>query len=183
MVFNKVNLKNEELDFIENFVLQEWIELYKQPCQTDIDPPDQVKDRAGNSYFFSHALMRKNNSPNMNGEVNSNHYPMFESIFLRWLEENNFDKPKHIYRACINVTTYLDKEFSVPHYDHSWPHYNWIWYLNDTDAGTLLFDEDFNITKEFPSTKNYACAFENTLHAQQFPKPDQLRYVVVFTFI
>lgn len=184
MIYNKVNLTESETDFITSFVLTDLTPWYKQDFQTDFDPPTEIKDKVGNTHFFSHALMLRNKfDSTVSGKINSDHYYIFEKIFLRWINENNITPPNIIYRASLNLTTYYNKDFSVPHYDHEWPHWNWIMYLNDTDADTLLFDKSYKITESIAGKRFHACAFENTLHAHKFPKINEARYVVVFTFV
>jgi hypothetical protein len=184
MVYNEVELTENEIDFISKVVLGPSMAWYKQDFQTDFEPNNAIKDSVGNNGFFGHALMLRNTSdPTVPGNINSEYYHMFENIFYRWIKQNNLELPNKIYRAGLNLTLHNDKDFSVPHYDHEWPHWNWIMYLNDNDAATLLFDTDYNITQQFPAKKFHACAFENTLHAHQFPKINEFRYVVVFTFI
>ena len=183
MMYNKVNITPDEDKFISDFVLSDSFKWYKQGFQTDFTPPPEIADRVANTFFFSHALsLRKNLDIDKSGKINSEYYDFFYEIFLRWLKENNYTTPKTVFRSSINLTGYHNKEFSVPHYDHEWPHWNWIMYLNEVEASTLLFDEKYNIIHEFKANKYHACAFENTLHAHQFCKINETRCVVVFTF-
>lgn len=184
MIYNKVKLEENEINFIENFLFTDSFPWFYQKCQTDFDPPTKIKKNVGSSTFFSHALMLRNKDvPGESGIINSEYYNIFYRIFLRWLTENNVSSPKKIFRAGLNLTFYNDNKHSVPHYDHEWPHWNWIMYLNTTSAPTLLFDQDYKIIADFACKQYYACTFEKTLHAHKFPAIEESRCVCVFTYI
>jgi hypothetical protein len=184
MKYGPVNLNDSDKNFINDVILSESFPWYKQSFQTDFIPNKQIKDQSTNTFFFSHALMLRNKvDSTVSGSINSDYFPFFLKIFYKWIDDNQLSRPSKIYRAGLNLTTYNDKDFSVPHFDHEWNHWNWIMYLNDSTAPTLLFDQNYNIINEFPAKKFHACAFPNTLHAHRFPKIGELRYVCVFTFI
>ena len=77
----------------------------------------------------------------------------------------------------------VDGEFSIPHLDHHWPHNNWIMYLNDNSATTVLFNEDYTIDCEIPAVKYTAACFKGQWHAHRYPKGLDQRLVLVFTYI
>ena len=187
MVFEKVVapvlLTPREHEFIQNGVFGlyfPWFVNYQElNVVSNID--SRIVDKVSNPAFFGHKLMERSTAPGIPGVENSKHYPVFEDIFLRWCKDNNYSV-RTILRAALNITTYNDAEFSVPHHDHDFPCNNWIMYLNSVDAPTLLFDDNYNIIDSIPAQKYQAVAFPSILHAHKFTPINELRYVVVFTF-
>lgn len=179
-----VLLTPREHEFIQSGVFGlyfPWFVNYKEVnIVSDIDP--RIVNKISNPSFFCHKLMERSATPGIQGVENSKHYPVFEDIFLRWCTDNNYPV-RTILRAALNITTYSNAEFSVPHHDHDFPCNNWIMYLNSVkDAPTLLFDDDYNIIDSIPAEKYQAVAFPSILHAHKFAPVNELRFVVVFTF-
>jgi hypothetical protein len=147
--------------------------------------PYYLQDSGYNKeYVWSHVLMRRNqNNDPVNGNINSEIYPLAESIFNRFCFENNI-VTKVILRAAVNVTGYSPKKHGFIHVDHSkFDHYNFILYLNDVGGNTCIFDKDNNILYEVEPRKNKVIVFDGCPHAQSFCEPDNYRFVLVFTFI
>ena len=182
MIYKPVRLTSDEIDFIGYVTSSNSFPWFIQPFQTNVKTFNASKHITGNSFFFSHTLMTRNPSEEV-GLVNSQHYDFFETIFLRWINDNGLDLPCKIYRASLNLTIHNDKDMSIPHYDHYWPHWNWIMYLNGSSASTVLLDEDGKIVEEVAAKQSWACAFQKQLHAHRYPKVNEPRYVCVFTYI
>lgn len=182
-VVSPVMLTQQEHEFIETGVFGPyfpWFVTHQEivVLQT-LDP--RIVNKVCNPPFFGHKLMERSLVPGQSGTVNSKHYPVFYEIFSRWCNDNGYAVGV-ILRAAINVTMHNSAEFSLPHRDHEFPCYNWLMYLNSSNAATLLFDDNYNIIDSIAAEKYQAVVFPNMLHAHQFVCSDQLRYVVVFTF-
>ena len=163
-------------------VLGDEFPWYRAPQQT-LNPIDsRVAGRCANTPFFCHTLMRPSTVDGQTGQINSENYKFFYTVFERWMHEQSIAVDR-VFRACINLTTYCAAEFSVPHVDHNFPHANWIWYLNTTSAPTLLFDNNLCIERSIPCVANTAVSFSEQTHAQTFPTMLEQRVVVVFTYI
>ena len=184
MIQADVNLTDKEKETIQNILYDGNFPWYRAPYQTrgtDVDP--SIADKVANPTFLNHVLMERNNEPTIPGRVSSDAYNFFYKIFRRWCQEN-YIKINVIHRANLNLITYNNKEFTIPQFDHEWPHFNWVMYLNTVeDAPTIVFNNDLTINKTFSAVENTAVCFEGYLHAHGFPRdPNQHRFVAVFTF-
>lgn len=168
-------------EFIKTQILSTDFPWFRAPYQTEnpIDP--RVESKVVNAPFFSHVLMRRSETQGLEGPTNSQYFHHFRKIFLEWCEHNDI-KVNTIYRACVNLTLHTDGEFTVPHKDHDFPHYNWIMYLNDSSAHTLLFDENLEIVERIKPEENTCVLFDGCTHAHELPSGLDQRVVVVFTF-
>jgi len=126
--------------------------------------------------------------------VSSPHWYDFEPIFQKFIKLQNIKLDK-ICRASINLTTnFMGYKHNEPHIDHTFPHKNFLYYVNSFDDGnTFIFNKKFDgnntvitdaeILCEIKSTKNKAICFDGlNYHAQGFCKPNQFRCVLVVTF-
>lgn len=148
---------------------------YRQSSQ---GPESTPSANTSNPPFFSHMLMARSLDPNQDGQINSEYYAPFKSIF-----DSCIPTYKHIYRAAVNcVHSSTSIGHSRPHYDHEFDHNNWIMYLNDSTAHTLLFDQELNIVERIPAHALTSVSFDRQLHAHEFPTDNSHRLVVVFTY-
>ena len=132
--------------------------------------------------MFGHALMarNKNNLPET-GEVNSTFFDNFQFLFNKVCEKNKI-KVNTILRMAINNTYHSCEKMGEIHTDHDFPHYNFLWYLNDfTEGSTFIFDEKKEI--EIKAEKNKVVIFDGKPHAQGFCLPHENRVCFVTTFI
>jgi hypothetical protein len=181
LIKSSVILSDHHKDFIETMVLNDSFPWFKAPYQTENPVDPRVAARVVNSPFFSHVLMRRSETQGQEGHTNSQYYRHFKDIFTGWCEMNNVTV-NTIYRACVNLVYPAPGEFSVPHQDHDWPHKNWIMYLNDSRAHTVLFNDEYQIIQWIKPEKFECCMFDGVIHAHEFPKGMEQRMVVVFTF-
>jgi hypothetical protein len=184
MIQANVNLIDKEKEAIQQIMYSGYFPWYRAPYQTRdtvVDP--SIADKVANPSFLNHVLMERHNDPTTPGRVSSDAYNLFYKIFRRWCQENQI-KINIIHRANLNLITYNDKEFTVPHHDHTWPHFNWVMYLNTVeDAPTIVFNTDLTINTTYAAIENTAVCFEGHLHAHGFPRdPNEHRFVAVFTF-
>jgi hypothetical protein len=183
MLNTNVTLSDNEQDQIDYIMFSGYFPWYRAPYQTIIDIDPKISSRVDNPSFFKHVLMERSPDPEIPGQVSSDAYGLFYKIFRRWCYENQL-KINIIYRANLNLITYNNKEFTVPHHDHEWQHQIWIMYLNTVnDAPTVLFDNNLTIERTVPAIKNTALLFKDQLHAHGFPRNiNEHRFVAVFTF-
>ena len=161
-------LTEQELEVINDHVLG-----YEYPWF--IHPGDVTEK---NSFsFLCHTLMHRNehNLPT-EGTKNSGSFEFFAAIFERLVPDY-----KTILRAAVNLTVHHDADTGTIHEDHPFEHKNLIIYLNESDAGTRLYDRDNNQTAVIPAKVNTAVKFSGK-HAQEFPSKG-IRVVAVFTYI
>jgi hypothetical protein len=58
-----------------------------------------------------------------------------------------------------------------------------IYYINDSDGDTLIFDDEYNIVQRVQPKKGRLIYFENdVLHAGQVPTNTEFRGVINFNF-
>jgi len=185
MIKASVNFLGNEKDAIQHIMYSGYFPWYlalHQTRDTVVDP--SIADKVVNPSFFNHVLMERNDDDSTTpGRVSSSSYNLFYKIFRRWCQENQI-KINIIHRANLNLITYNDKEFTVPHHDHKWPHFNWVMYLNTVEnAPTIVFNDDLTINATCAAIENTAVCFGGQLHAHGFPRnPNEYRFVAVFTF-
>ena len=183
MIITPVNLTPYEQSTIDDIIVSNNFPWYSQEKQTANEDSWPKTLSVCNSHFLNHGLMHRSNDKNKSGEIiDYSVYKFFHNIFRNWCTENNVTV-NVVYRACLNFTVSAPAEHSVPHYDHDWPHNNWIMYLNTVPGtDTIFFDEKYNIVDESPCVKNNAIAFNNQLHAHRYSKENYRRFVAVFTY-
>jgi hypothetical protein len=134
-------------------------------------------------YMFHYLMMRSANPEHEGLIVDQAQYEIFKAIFARWAEANSVPWSR-IYRASFNMSFSAPAEFTLPHIDHSFPHWNWVWYLDTVpNTPTVLWDDSWNITHEIPCVQNQAVAFTGRQHAWRYAPGFYRRRLVVFTFI
>jgi hypothetical protein len=117
------------------------------------------------------------------GNPNSQFWEIAKHIFDRFCDENNIQYTK-IFRASINVTHYFPDDYSGIHFDHYFPHKNFVFFLNDfTNGSTLIFDDEDNIIKELKAERLKGVTFDCSPHAQQSCGIGERRMVLVVTYI
>lgn len=142
----------------------------------------QLKEDPIITPFFYHSLMtRLHTDYPKAGTINSKLYEPCKKMFLEVCEQANI-KVEEIYRACLNTTLYYPAEHTGIHVDHTFPHKNFIMYLDDTDGVTYIFDQNETIKETSNPKKNRAIIFGGELHAQASCKLGETRTVFVVTF-
>jgi hypothetical protein len=155
----------------------------------ETDPPtaeklkylEKCKTNWTRAPVFIYPLIKRTSPEIKIGIPDSPHLSVFTAVFDKWMQEQELVYDK-IFRAAINISMHNPADHCEPHEDHSWPHYNWIWYLDTVDAPTVLFDKELNIEHKIPSVRNTAVTFSSRMHAQSYPPPGVLRRAVVFTY-
>lgn len=132
---------------------------------------------------FGHCLLKRHekNEPK-EGEVFSPNYEYAKNLFLNVCKQNNVIVDV-ILRAAVNNCFHYPEPYGDIHQDHPFPHYNFIYYVNETDAPTYLFDEHDNVICKSSPSKNKVAIFDGVRHANGNPKIKENRIVLVFTFL
>ena len=192
-----VNLYPSEQEFIDRFVMGPSFPWFWQGRQTFEDPefynkhlPEWLRPLLVhcNGPFLSHRLLRTPDIPEQGHQDRpandySIHYEFFIEIFHRFMKSQGLQYSK-IFRANLNLNWFNGIDHTEPHVDHSWPHSNFIMYLNTCDAGqTLIWPNDFSATYMIPCQQNTAVTFEQQWHAHRYPSPGSRRVVFVVTYI
>lgn len=125
----------------------------------------------------------------------SDAYPIAEMVLLSCLDKLNMtlDKAKRIKINMLRREDFPEDHYNVPHID-SMQGYSMVYYINDSDGDTILFNErklyrenshpsKLTVAKRVTPKKNRAVFFEsNRMHASSNPRVTEERYVINFMF-
>jgi hypothetical protein len=114
-------------------------------------------------------------------------------VFLKFLNKHKI-KCKSILRAKLNFVSSINQNENVyqsPHVDYRFPHKVFLYYVNDSDGNTFLFNEKYNgekqtltVANEITPEMGKAICFDGlTYHAPSSPKKSQNRIVINIAFI
>ena len=156
----------EEKRHVNEYILSNNFPFYWEPSQT-IAPPDQKG-------FFLHNLIQRDTLNIVSTETS-----FFINIAERFLQKHKISY-KQFFRAALNLT-YPTPGHSIPHKDHSFPHYQIIMYLNPTKASTVLLKNNKKFKEFIPKPFKIICFPGEYAHYQNYPKEGR-RVVGVFTF-
>jgi hypothetical protein len=128
------------------------------------------------------------------GQRNSLNYELSDFIFSKFLFHTNHPF-KELIRSKANLqlrSSASDRNYhSTPHVDYEYDHYVLLYYANDTDGNTVIFDRQYgepkttyNIIKEVEPRKGRFLFFNGKYyHAARSPTNNELRLNVNFNFI
>ena len=125
------------------------------------------------SFQFSHVFIDE-------GKSNSN---CKELILDKLLMESNINH--EIIRAKANLKFKCDKDMlhNKPHYDQQKKHFVGIYYVNDSDGDTILFDEQENILEKISPKKGRWLFFRgDVLHSASHPYKSKNRLIINIDF-
>ena len=142
-------------------------------------------DYTGNQYGFYHFAL----------DQNGNKSPFFEKILplIYSLEEKTKVTVNELYRIRVALTTSIGKEVQHhPHVDLFDPHKVLLYYVNDSDGDTFMFNEfyspdeektDFTIKQKVTPKKNRAIVFDGLrYHNSSKPVNNTARYIINIDF-
>jgi len=116
---------------------------------------------------------------------NSESAPLAEDLFRAILEKLNLNTGE-ILRVKANFQTQhrskINGTHNTPHVDNETPHYTGIYYANDCDGDTFLFDGTKEIAKISPKKGRIVIFDGKTLHAGSHPYNSDFRMVINFNF-
>ena len=128
---------------IENFLPQDYSDKLLSIVTDDINFPwfynESIVENQKDLFGFSHVLF-------VDGYQNSPFFPEFIEFFSHM--ENRFNiKIKNLIRARIRMTTSVGKKGIYEnnmHVDYRYPNTTFVYYLNDSDGDTVLFDKFYD---------------------------------------
>jgi len=194
IIHRPVRLHPREQEYIERTVMSANFPWFYVANQTfDNTAPDLPADIASfveykNAPYLSHQLLtRAEHESISNSDRPPNHfstyYEFFIEIFHRFMVDNGLQYSK-IYRANLNLNWFNGYNHTEPHFDHTWPHNNFIMYLNTCkDGQTIIWPEDFSASYIIPCEQYHAVNFKMNWHAHRFPPVGERRVVFVVTYI
>ena len=152
-------------DFIYNQVIGLKFPWYFNP--TLVSNEDKLVGYNSNIQGFNHFLFEENNKVS----------PFFDSLYplVLGITEKSGVKFNTVERMRFNLT-YPDKstpegEWHLPHIDSSYPHYNAIYYVNDSDGDTVIFEEK---NLEYSEDMDYISSHKFTVKKRITPKKGKL---------
>jgi hypothetical protein len=103
--------------------------------------------------------------------------------FLKRLEESLGFTQEHLVRFRASMKSpkvnFTEKNYNLPHVDYFFPHETMIYYLNDSDGDTRIFDQEFEAT-----TNNFGIGHHDTFTTkhQITPKANRLLWFNGFRY-
>jgi hypothetical protein len=132
---------------------------------------------------YSHVLMyRHEHGWPVEGHINSKYYDSIKDFFLQICDENDI-KVETILRAAVNNVPHHPGGCGDIHFDHDFPHFNFVYHITDTDSPTNLYDENNTLIHQSVPKKNHVTIFSKMPHSITWPKPFEQRITLVFTFL
>jgi hypothetical protein len=184
---------------IDNFLPTSYADSLEHMCKLDVswnvmDNKSGVMSKSyeapganysGFQYGFSHSVL------GYKGEQSK----FFDKTWpmLYFIEEKANIKVNHVDRIRLGLTTSMGKEVQqYPHVDEPEPHNVLLYYVNDSDGDTFMFNEmyqegvdqtEFTIKERVTPKKNRAILFDGlTYHSASSPVNNALRFVVNINF-
>jgi hypothetical protein len=191
---------------INNFVTDSYATILENMCKKEIpwylddnisgtdetNSPNYKKykapgaDYSGNQYGFYHFAL----------DQNGNKSQFFEKVLplVYSLEEKAKITMKELYRIRIALSTSVGKEVQhYPHVDLREPHKVLLYYVNDSDGDTFMFNEIYNddekelktftLKERVAPEKNKAIIFDGLrYHNSSKPVKNTARYIINMDF-
>ena len=85
-------------------------------------------------------------------------------------------------RAAMFIKNQNDVDHHLPHKDHDFPHYTMIYYVNDSDGPTHIFQNEKIVEKVEPIKGRCLLMDGNIYHASSCPKINKHRIIINFNF-
>jgi hypothetical protein len=176
---------SEPFIYVENFVPRGLSNKLLSIVTDDSNFPwfykDTIVDNANDLYGFSHVLYADNT-------INSNFYSDFDPL-LYFCEEKFNISHSNLIRMRVRMTTAIKQKAYTndAHTDYTFPHYVLLYYVNDSDGDTILYDkfrgEDHNNLNEIAriSPKSGAAVIFDGLRYHSGAMPSSNRRIVVNT--
>lgn len=205
---------HEEIISIDNIVPTILQDEIIKTVQGDRHFPWFLLHRIGHPDFFGENSTPSYLDPNItddvgfyhmayDGEVASPYYDFFKTILYFFIEKTNI-KVKNILRIRLRYThkgyDHSSEKYAAPHVDFNTnqPYRTLIYYVNDSDGDTIIFDKKFNPQEEiynpiiseslkellrYTPKKGSALFFNgHRFHAGNFPILNSSRIVINFDF-
>lgn len=169
----------EQADNVEKFVFSPQMLWTLSTSSVDHDENIIQYDNSVDHYQFTHVLY--------SGDVpQSQLFEEFHKLFISFVQKNNIEY-KSLMRMKINLVTggsNLEGKYMPPHTDAPFDHKVFIYYINDSDGNTILFDDNKNIVESVAPEKGLGICFDGTIiHSNRFPIKNNFRCVLNVAFL
>ena len=136
-------------------------------------------------YGFYHLIL---------GESGTSQYFDKISPILYFIQEKTGIVPKEIYRIRLALSTSINKDVQhYPHADMDFPHKVLLYYVNDSDGDTFMYNEvyseysqspkNFTINQRISPKKNRAVIFDGLrYHSSSKPNKYPTRFIINVDF-
>jgi len=130
---------------------------------------------------FAHTLVSYDKNKKTS-EINSSFYNTVEPVVKAFSEKYDYKMIK-VLRAKANLQTQssniIKDSHCGPHTDLPFPHHVLLYYINDSDGDTFLFDKSHNIVDRISPKRGRAIFFNgDILHASSLPVKSKYRAVI-----
>lgn len=189
MIIDKNFLTEEEIDRVEKALLTTanvpWRLSESTTFNDSYDGYRPITDKTKETFQFVHVLRIDNTIPSDFYDFVNNY------IFIKFLSKHNIICNK-ILRAKMNLVTSIDEDVHQPaHIDEEIPHHVFLYYINDSDGDTILFNEVFGqrpesltIQERIAPERGKAIFFNGfQYHASSAPRKNKYRAVINIAFI
>ena len=118
--------------------------------------------------------------------INSCYMNIVEMLCKCFLKKQKI-KELNLWRSKANlqlqVQDFNKEEYNTPHVDYDIPHYVLLYYVNETDGDTFLFNNDYSIIKIIKPEANKLLFFDGSIpHAGSHPSRHAYRIVININF-
>ena len=171
------NPKTENYNTLKNKILDHEFPWY---YQTESTTGLSVIKGHANHPFYSHILLTRPDTGASYTEAKSSETELGVAVITEILKFNDKDAKFFFTRLGINSTFPIEgDQITMPHYDHDFPHLNFICYLNDDfDGGGRTFIEEHPPHKPVEDE----CIVFSGKHYMELPKKGR-RIIIVATLI
>jgi len=186
-VFDNIITKNDQNKFLEELYNVEF-PWYLQKTTTAITETNTaIKDNlCCDTIGLVHVVYDEEKGPN-----SPLYHPIFNTL-NNFLQENNLqlDKLLRIKSNLVFKNVENSEKYHTPHIDNEENHYTLLYYVNDSDGPTYLFDNKFDGTKQnltviekINPKKGRAILFDgHYYHASSNPIINDYRLVINYNF-
>ncbi len=103
-------------------------------------PGSFIPENAMETFAMTHSIHSKEDG--MTSYTIDNFAPLLETI------EKNYDNKIEIFRVRAGLKTpkqgFTSNHYNVPHVDYFFPHMTALYYVNESDGDTWMFDQNFD---------------------------------------
>jgi len=173
MMYKIVNdaISKSYQDLIEEVLTSEEFKWSYQPKITD---NDNVND---SNSGFGVTLLRDNYKSEYAGLL----YPVLLEAFDKYQKDVII---KNVFRIRAGMFVKNQTQgANMPHVDWDFEHYTMLYYVNDSDGPTIIYDESANMVDKVEPVKGRALIFSgDTIHASSSPKEHNCRIAINYNF-
>ena len=188
MIIDKDFLTEQEKIIVRDTVLSSNIPWFLNDKTTVLDEMTNsslIDNKTKEHFQFTHSLRKEL-------EIKSGYYDyLHDNVFVKFLQKHNMYCTR-IIRAKLNFVSSIQEDVhQTPHVDVTFPHNVFLYYINDSDGDTILFNEKYDGTKKeltiaesINPEMGKAILFDGlTYHSPTAPKKYPYRAVMNIAFI